>query len=142
MLGVSLWELALVAVVALIVFGPKQLPPMLRSLGVWVNKLRKLTMDVREQTGIDRVLQREGIEGGVDGLRAMLRGDLSYLGREPIDLGTYGTAPAAQGSLGADSFCDEVPLDETREYPPEGVDARGAIPDDLLDSKVAEASPP
>jgi sec-independent protein translocase protein TatB len=121
--GISLTELALIAVVTLIVVGPQKLPKMLRTLGEWIAKLRRLTTEVRAQTGIDDILRQEGIDGGLSELRSILRGDLSGVGRSfPRRL-----------EVPADPYPDAIELDRTREYPPEGADAAGALPDDLVD---------
>ncbi len=118
----------MIAVVALIVVGPHKLPGVLRSLGQWVRKLRRLTTEVRAQTGIDELLREEGIQGGLTELRGMLRGEI---------------AAARAHQRPADPYIDAVELDLTREYPPEGVDAYGALPEDLLDDDdIAESSPP
>lgn len=126
MFGISLTELALIAVVTLIVVGPQKLPKMLRTLGEWIAKLRRLTTEVRAQTGIDDILRQEGIDGGLSELRSILRGDLSGVGRSfPRRL-----------EVPADPYADAIELDRTREYPPEGADAAGALPDDLVDESA------
>jgi sec-independent protein translocase protein TatB len=118
--GISLTEIAVIVVIALVVVGPDKLPKMLRTIGQWMTKLRRLTTEVRAQTGIDDILRNEGIEGGLSELRGMLRGDLSAVGR--------GYSPA-------DDPYASVETDPTREYPPEGPDAYGALPDDLVDEE-------
>ena len=45
--GIGLDRIILIAVVALIVFGPDKLPTMARQAGKWVNDLRRLTQDAR-----------------------------------------------------------------------------------------------
>lgn len=125
MFGVSLQELALTALIALLVVGPRRLPQMLRTLGEWVRRLRLYTEEVRTSTGIDEVLRREGIDGGLSELRSMLRGDLRALDR-------YATRRALAPVRPPPPAFELPPVDDLREYPPEGVDAGGAIPDDLL----------
>jgi len=63
--------------VALLVLGPDKLPGMLRTLGQWLARLRKLTTEVRYQSGIDDVLRAEGLDGGLSELRGLMRGGLS-----------------------------------------------------------------
>ncbi len=121
MFGISLSEIALIAVVALVVVGPQKLPGMLRTLGQWMGKLRRLTTEVRAQTGIDDILREEGIDGGLTELRGILRGDLRAAGR------------LAYSESRADPYPESVEEDLFREYPPEGADAYGALPDDLVD---------
>lgn len=129
MFGISFTELAVVAVIALIVVGPQKLPGMLRTVGDFIRKMRRLTTEVRQQTGIDDILRQEGIQGGLTELRGMLRGDFG--GAPAYRPATY---PARQ-----DPYANErVPIDKTREYPVEGPDAAGALPDDLVDD-VQEA---
>ncbi|MCC6901376.1 MAG: twin-arginine translocase subunit TatB [Polyangiaceae bacterium] len=133
MFGVSLSELALIAVVALIVVGPQKLPAMLRSLGEWVRKIRTMTTQVRAQTGIDEILRQEGIDGGISELRNLIRGDLAAL--------TYARTHVNEPAPAYDPYESAVELDRTREYPLEGVDAGGALADDLWDEPEAPSDP-
>jgi len=131
--GISFTELLVIALVALIVVGPQKLPGMLRALGDWVRRLRSLSTEVRAQTGIDEILREEGIEGGLAELRGILRGDLSSVGRardRPTPL-----PPAF------DPYVPTVTVDTDREYPPEGADAAGVVPDDLLDEPPPAPEP-
>jgi sec-independent protein translocase protein TatB len=127
--GISFTELALIAVVTLVVVGPQKLPGMLRTVGEWTRRLRRITTEVRAQTGIDDILRQEGIDGGLNELRGMLRGDLGSLARD------HRPAPAA------DPYREIVEIDASREYPPEGVDAYGALADDLVDELSIGAEP-
>jgi sec-independent protein translocase protein TatB len=109
-----------VALVALIVVGPQKLPKMLRSLGEWTGKLRRITSEVRAQTGIDDILRAEGLSGGLNELRSIMLGDF-----------VRGYHPSA-AQPNHDPYSDGIEVDRSREYPPEGVDAYGALPEDLL----------
>ncbi len=59
MLGLSLSEIIFLAVLALVVIGPKQLPAVARTLGRMLNELRRasssLTDELREQVKIDPI---------------------------------------------------------------------------------------
>jgi sec-independent protein translocase protein TatB len=123
--GVSFTEFLVVGTVALLVLGPDKLPGMLRTMGQWIAKLRKLTTEVRHQSGIDEVLRAEGFDGGLNELRSMMRGGAASI---PM-------APPVRPLL-PESFV----ADKSREYPPEGPDAYGALPEDLLEPP-APASP-
>jgi sec-independent protein translocase protein TatB len=118
--GISFTEMLVIGLVALVVVGPQKLPQMLRSLGEWIAKLRRITTEVRAQTGIDDILRAEGLSGGLNELRTLVRGDFIRRPAEPV----YQPAP--------DPYREVVEIDTTREYPPEGVDAGGALPEDLL----------
>jgi sec-independent protein translocase protein TatB len=131
--GVSPGELIVLGLVALLVVGPDKLPSMLRSLGAGLNKLRRVTADMRNQSGIDEVLRAEGLRGGLDELRGLVRGQSSGLARVARNLADAATQPRP-----AVERAPTVPLDDrSREYPPEGADAAGALPEDLL----ADAQP-
>ena len=86
----------------------------------------ELSWEVREQTGIDELLRQEGIYGGLGELRSLLRGELGALHRDPY--------PAARAP--GDPYAEAVTFDPTREYPIEGPDAYGALPDDLVDEST------
>ncbi len=120
MFGVSLGEFTIVLIVVLVVVGPTRLPVMLRTLGQWIGNARRFVTQVRAQTGIDDLLREEGLTGGIQELRSILHGDLvrpSYRSR---------SSPP-----GSDPYLDAMQFDVTREYPVEGPDALGAVPDDL-----------
>lgn len=120
MFGISFSELAVIAVMALVVVGPQKLPRMLRTMGLWVRKIRKMTTEVRAQTGIDEILREEGIDG-IHELRSLLRGEIA----------------AAKGRRAAgptdDPYLETLEFDGNREHPVEGPDSYHAVPDDLFD---------
>lgn len=122
MFGISLTEIVVIALVALVFVGPQKLPKMLRTLGEWIAKVRSLTTQVRQQTGIDEILRQEGIDGGLSELRSIMRGDLSSVGRSR----SRASRPAS------DPYEESIEYDRSRENPVEGPDAYGALPDDLL----------
>jgi len=129
--GFSFGELLVICVVALIAVGPKKLPGMLQTLGQWLRKIRNLTVEVRNQTGIDDLLRSEGLHGGLNELRGLLRGNHSVPFEAPI------AQPAPRASI-EDPYAN-VDIDVSREYPQEGADAHGALPDDLLHDDRDEA---
>ena len=124
MFGVSFTEFLVLGTVALLVLGPEKLPGMLRTLGQWLAKLRKLTTEVRYQSGIDDVLRSEGLDGGLSELRSLMRGGIGG-----SVLSHAATAPAQHTSR---PNLDHFLPDKSREYPVEGVDAYGALPEDLV----------
>ena len=52
MFDVGFWEIAIVAAVALVVVGPERLPPLARTVGLWIGKARRMVADVKAD--IDR----------------------------------------------------------------------------------------
>ena len=57
MFDVGFWELAIIAVIALLVIGPERLPKAARTAGLWVGRARRMVTDVKAD--IDREI-REG----------------------------------------------------------------------------------
>lgn len=128
-------------VVALLAVGPKKLPQALGTLGQWAAKLRRISSEVRYQMGLDDMLRREGLTGGVNELRSLMRGGLAGVMSQP----PTNTAPRSNYTPAVATDSREVADDRSREYPTEGCDAYGAIPDDLLpdepEPKPAAAAP-
>jgi sec-independent protein translocase protein TatB len=56
-LGFSFGELVVLAVLALIVIGPKDLPKLLRTAGRTIGQIKRVVSDVRKETGLDEVLR-------------------------------------------------------------------------------------
>jgi sec-independent protein translocase protein TatB len=48
MFDIGIWELALIALLALIVLGPKRLPEVARMAGKWLGTLRRFVASVKE----------------------------------------------------------------------------------------------
>lgn len=55
MFDVGFWELVLIALVALLVFGPERLPRLVREVTLWVRKARSVVAAAK--TEIDQELQ-------------------------------------------------------------------------------------
>lgn len=74
MFGIDSPELLVIAVVALVVIGPKELPALLRTWGKWMSQMRGMASEFRghvdemvRQSELDEVKkQLEGTAGGLD----------------------------------------------------------------------------
>ncbi|MDN5849067.1 MAG: Sec-independent protein translocase protein TatB [Nitrococcus sp.] len=64
MFDVGFWELFVIGLIALIVFGPERLPGLARTLGFWIGRARAAFYSLREE------MEREV---NADGLRATQR---------------------------------------------------------------------
>jgi sec-independent protein translocase protein TatB len=137
--GLSFGELCVLLIVAVVVLGPKELPKYLRKAGQLAGQLRRMAFEMREKSGIDQVLRTEGIDRDIAEIRRLARGEIGGVvgavrttaeaarvrpaGAEPA------TAPPAMPISRATSEASPVVVDRAREYPPEGPDAYGAMPD-------------
>jgi len=64
MFDVGFWELAIIAVVALLVVGPERLPGLARTTGLWVRKIRRFVSSVQQD--IERDLRMEELNRVID----------------------------------------------------------------------------
>jgi sec-independent protein translocase protein TatB len=121
--GFSFGELVVLVIVAIVVIGPKDLPKVLRRLGQWSGKIRRMAADLRQQSGIDDVLRTEGLAESVQEIRKLARGELGDIERSIKYDGS-------EAKLEARAV--EVRAMRDREYPRDGADAYGALPDTAL----------
>jgi sec-independent protein translocase protein TatB len=131
--GFSLGEIILLLVVGLIVVGPRRLPGLMRTAGQWVARLRRMSMDLRSQSGIDDLIRQEGLEQHLTELRSLSRMNVVDTLIAPAVGGAASPmAPMSpRPAKGALARRRAEPLRE-REYPLVGCDAYGALPDDNL----------
>src|SRR5882672_3861182 len=109
----SFGEMMVIGVVALMVVGPRNLPSMMRTLGQWVGKLRRMADDMRTQSGIDEILRAEGIHEELQTFRELASG--RALLDDPLPLKSPPVVPNRE-----------------REYPRAGADSYGASPEDMV----------
>lgn len=140
----SLGEIMVLLIVGIVVVGPKNLPSMMRTAGQWVTKLRRMSTDLRSQSGIDDLIRHEGLEKEIAELRSLARMNVvdtlikPALGAVPVASASAGARDYAPYNRGgavtpelerALEFHPVAPLRE-REYPLAGCDAYGALADD------------
>lgn len=80
MFGLSFWEIAVIAAVALLVLGPKRLPELAKSLGRGLREVRKATADIRNAVAdpLEEMRQpltemRDDIMGAVKGMESEVK---------------------------------------------------------------------
>lgn len=130
MFGFSLSELIVVIVVAIVVIGPKDLPKMLRKLGQYAGKLRRMASELRAQSGIDDALRTEGLADDINEIRKLARGELDDIRRD-VSIDAAALA-AGNASVPIDKYAEETYVARDREYPRDGADAYGALPDNAI----------
>jgi sec-independent protein translocase protein TatB len=134
--GFSFGEIMVLLIVGIVVVGPRKLPTMMKTLGQWVAKLRRMSTDLRAQSGIDDLIRQEGIEREIRELRSLSRMNVIETLVTPVTGAAMGGSvvratpklPAKQEEPEVDEV-PEPPLRE-REYPLVGCDSYGAYPDD------------
>lgn len=75
MFDVGFWELALIGVVALLIVGPERLPGVVRTVGHWLGKARRVLRDAKAD------LEREMKAHDIEALRDF-KSDVQNAGRE------------------------------------------------------------
>jgi sec-independent protein translocase protein TatB len=106
MFGVDTSELILVAVLALIFIGPKDLPHALRTVGQWVGQIRGMARHFH--SGIETMIR----EAELEEMEKKWREENERIMREYPAL--LDATPAA-----SDIEQPSLPLDESEELPPE-----------------------
>lgn len=151
MFGLGFGEMVVLGVVLLVVVGPRELPKLLRSLGRGINKLRRMSTDLRRQSGIDDIINEEGLREDLDAIRSLSKGRLlegalnaatTPARRPPQRTRPRSTAPQLE-ELGLPEE-GQAPTRDV-EYPAVGCDAYGALADDVepvLPSETDSAAPP
>ncbi len=121
----------MLAVVLLVVVGPRELPRLLRTVGQGITKLRRMSTDLRQQSGIDDIIEDEGLRDDLQAIRSLSRGNVVE------NFVNQATRPAVERRAAGEPVATEdlrlpggPPPPPDQEYPPEGCDAYGALPDD------------
>ena len=132
--GMGFGEMVLIGIVLLVVVGPRELPKLLRSVGQGIRKLRGLSQDLRQQSGIDEIIRDEGLREDLDAIRSISRGRVV----DSLTRDIMGTTPRNLPRQPR-----TIPLSELRvpeglppatedERPVVGPDAYGALADDAV----------
>ncbi|GAC1351373.1 MAG: hypothetical protein NVSMB1_03760 [Polyangiales bacterium] len=113
-MGLSFGEILVLAILALVVIGPKDLPRLLRTAGRLIGQAKQAVADVRRETGLDDVL----------------RGDFKDLERLADHIESLEPYKGDTPLLDAAHKAAEIAAFREREYPRYGADAHGLLPDD------------
>jgi sec-independent protein translocase protein TatB len=83
MFNIGWFEMAVIALVALIVFGPKELPKAMRLLAFWIRKSRRMADEFRR--GIDQIVREAELEEARDAIRAAGQMDIDKAIEEAVE---------------------------------------------------------
>jgi sec-independent protein translocase protein TatB len=121
-------ELTVVVIVALIVMGPKELPKVLRKLGQWAGRLRRMAADLRAQSGIDEALRTEGLDRDIHEIRKLARGELDGV----LKAASIETKSGPDAAPKTPPPFSDLFVERDRENPRDGPDSYGALPDTAM----------
>ncbi|HLM73048.1 MAG TPA: Sec-independent protein translocase protein TatB, partial [Polyangiaceae bacterium] len=130
MFGLGLGEVLVLIIVGIIVVGPRKLPTLMRSAGQWISKLRRMSSELRAQSGIDDLIRQEGLEREIQEIRSLSRVNIVDTLMAPAIGATAVQAPTPKPAPKAVPVLPPEPLRE-REYPLIGCDSYGALADDV-----------
>ncbi|KAA5606885.1 twin-arginine translocase subunit TatB [Roseospira marina] len=122
MLDFGWTELAVIAVIALVVIGPKDLPKVLRTMGQWTRRLRGLAREF--QGHIDDVIREAELDDVRDGIKKARRTNIGQSINKMVD--PDGTVTRELNDIGRDGGRRRTatPARETLDHG-EGVDPTG-----------------
>jgi sec-independent protein translocase protein TatB len=153
--GLGFGEILILIIVGIVVVGPRNLPTLMRTAGRWVTKIRRMSTDLRSQSGIDDLIRQEGLEREIQEIRALSRvnvidtlmapGIAAAAAPKPATPAAppapapaplpAATEPAAAALSASSTSAAIAPPDmalREREYPIIGCDAYGALADDAI----------
>src|SRR5215467_1105218 len=113
----SMTELMLIGVVALVVIGPKDLPKALKVAGFWVRKARTLSREF--QSSVEQMIREAELDEMRQELKKATEIDLEKEFRQTIDL-TAAPAPEAQRQAATESAAPLREAQAENGEPPQG----------------------
>jgi sec-independent protein translocase protein TatB len=128
--GLGIGEILVLIIVGIIVVGPRKLPTLMRSAGQWISKLRRMSTELRAQSGIDDLIRQEGLEREIQEIRSLSRVNIVDTLMAPGIAATAVQPTPPQPVPRPVPVLPPEPLRE-REYPLIGCDSYGALADDV-----------
>jgi sec-independent protein translocase protein TatB len=132
MLDIGWSEMAVIALVALVVIGPKDLPKAMKAVAYWVTKARKLSSEFHR--GIDQIVREAELEEARDAIRSASQMNLDRALEQTVD-----PTGEVNKALQPPSEADIVP--ETHIDKPEDPPALAA-PEEPAPAPTASVAPP
>jgi sec-independent protein translocase protein TatB len=114
MLDVAPTELILVAIVAIVVIGPKDLPRAMRVVGYWVGKMRGVSRQFRQ--GFDNIVREAEL---ADMEKKWAEENARILREHPPEPVAVSAAPTLPDHSGADADAPAHPVEQPQLRPEE-----------------------
>lgn len=116
MLEIGFPELILIAIVGLLVIGPERLPETLRTLGLWLGRMRRsfttVKAEIEKEIGMDEVkrqLHNEAIMEEMKRIEAEVK-NTADVAQSNLNQGIQGATPPAGDSSNPDTSAADTPL--------------------------------
>ncbi len=118
MFDIGGWELLLVAVVAVMVIGPKELPATLRTLGRFMARLRSLSAGLRAQ--VDDMIREAELEDVRKAAETARTADFGRIVEDTVDpdRAMRDTLHETADAVNADAAAPDAPVAETPKAEP------------------------
>jgi sec-independent protein translocase protein TatB len=137
MFDINWSELVVIGVVALIVIGPKELPAVLRAIGQWTTKIRRMAGEFQSQfQEAMREAEMADLKKQVDDLGDVAKG----FAADPLDFkeATKWEPKAPEPASGTDATADTAALSET----PASAEPASASAPEPSSGETPAAAPP
>lgn len=135
MLDIGWAEMAVIAVVALIVLGPRELPKVLRTVGQWVGKARALAREF--QDGINQIAEEaelDDVKRRIDALGNDALGNVDIKREIESSIDPTGGVPTTQNSIGGGGAEVDVGSGDQAAAEEDGHDSAQPQPEKRTDS--------
>src|SRR3954451_15809304 len=108
MFGISWGKLVVIGVIALIVIGPKELPAVLRMVGQWMGKMRRMAAEfqgqfqdaMREAEMADLKKTFDETTSGLTSVFDPIKNDMDKMVNDPMSMGSSSAASTATPDAG------------------------------------------
>jgi sec-independent protein translocase protein TatB len=119
MFDISWGKLVVIGVIALIVIGPKELPAVLRTVGQWMGKMRRMAAEfqgqfqdaMREAEMADLKKTFDETTSGLSSVFDPIKNDMDKMVGDPMSAGSSSAASAATPDAGIPTPEPSVPAD-------------------------------
>ena len=109
MFDIGFTELLVCLIVALVVIGPEQLPGTVRTVGLWIGRLKRSLRDTRQE--IERQI-------GADDIRRQLHNEEVMQNLEAARLKIEQTMRETEAAVSLDTSSDTTPTPSAKDYGP------------------------
>jgi sec-independent protein translocase protein TatB len=120
MFDISWGKILIIGMVALVVIGPKELPSVLRMVGQWMGKMRRMAAEfqgqfqdaMREAEMADLKKTFDDTTSGLSSVFDPVKNDIDKMVSDPMSTGSSSTASAATPDAGIPTPEVSVPMPE------------------------------